>query len=678
MGKKSAPSQPPLFPGPHEGVQVNFCKQPNCPHFLRADFHAKRGPGRPPKSAHSQPPPLYIPIGDQSRVPYLECTSCHIQFPVKSNQGIHEELARLNSYFPEDGCPNTSCPNYKNRINVKEGPPHYTRHDRLKSGSQRYRCEKCNKVFTVSNPLARMRRQKHGHLNLEIFDLLFNKMPPRRICRHIKKPPFLVYDRIDFFYDRCRTFLADRERALRNGMRSKRLYISVDQQFILLNWPSKEIRKNIQLKAVAAADNNSMYVFGSFVNYDHDLNANKIEEHAKRIKDAVKPMPFRRYARLWLLADYDHEIAKDRKDPVDLDAIKSQSARIAASYDLTQKNEDIESTEYFTEGKQLPHRGMQIHNEYTLYGFFLYLKQLLPGAKKHRFYIDRDPGMRAACLAGFANEILARKCDAFYVSTTRKMTIEKKRASVREAYDKFNREARLHPDKTETEIKLTLLREKLLHPQPIGPYEDQWIEHPLPTLHEPEIRTAHLTNIGQYDEEKEIDHLAFLHNLGTLKGVNQYFMNVRRSISWLERPITSASNAGRKWHMHNPYSAALVVKLLLIYRTYYNFCRIGEDKKTPAERLGLAKGPVRIENILYGRRFRGYSFTSNAKDLADERYKKEKAERQRRRTTRLKKDRCRYYLRATNPDDVVYLAVNFDEHVPPVLSHDPVEKCPPF
>ncbi len=43
----------------------------------------------------------------------------------------------------------------------------------------------------------------------------------------------------------------------------------------------------------------------------------------------------------------------------------------------------------------------------------------------------------------------------------------------------------------------------------------------------------------------------------------------------------------------------MVVKLLDIFRVYYNYCVVGQDKKTPAMRLGLAKAPIREEDIIY-------------------------------------------------------------------------------
>ncbi|MDV7399795.1 hypothetical protein RZS08_50740, partial [Arthrospira platensis SPKY1] len=35
------------------------------------------------------------------------------------------------------------------------------------------------------------------------------------------------------------------------------------------------------------------------------------------------------------------------------------------------------------------------------------------------------------------------------------------------------------------------------------------------------------------------------------------------------------------------------------FRTYFNYCEVGQDGKTPAMRLGLARGPVAPEEIIY-------------------------------------------------------------------------------
>lgn len=41
------------------------------------------------------------------------------------------------------------------------------------------------------------------------------------------------------------------------------------------------------------------------------------------------------------------------------------------------------------------------------------------------------------------------------------------------------------------------------------------------------------------------------------------------------------------------------MKLVAVFRTYFNYCEVGEDGKTPAVRLGLARGRVAPEEIVY-------------------------------------------------------------------------------
>ena len=206
------------------GIQVNFCKTPGCPNFGEPFPVIKRPRGRPPKG--SEPPKQpYSPLSNPA---YLKCAYCKISFPLKSNQGINEELARLNSYTPPetDICPNADCNNHKNKIRVIAGKRYYTSHGPL-GKSHRYKCKGCERVFTVSHPTVRTDRQALSFINKDFFKLLTGKMAMRRICGHFEISTRVFYDKIDFLYDRCLRFAADRERKLLNGMTIKRLYLSV-------------------------------------------------------------------------------------------------------------------------------------------------------------------------------------------------------------------------------------------------------------------------------------------------------------------------------------------------------------------------------------------------------------------------------------------------------------------
>jgi len=43
----------------------------------------------------------------------------------------------------------------------------------------------------------------------------------------------------------------------------------------------------------------------------------------------------------------------------------------------------------------------------------------------------------------------------------------------------------------------------------------------------------------------------------------------------------------------------MVMKMLDIFRVFYNYVEVGQSKDTPAMRLGLAKGSVSMEDIIY-------------------------------------------------------------------------------
>ncbi|MDH5441583.1 MAG: hypothetical protein OEY31_13360 [Candidatus Bathyarchaeota archaeon] len=70
-------------------------------------------------------------------------------------------------------------------------------------------------------------------------------------------------------------------------------------------------------------------------------------------------------------------------------------------------------------------------------------------------------------------------------------------------------------------------------------------------------------------------------------------------LSLLERPVSSSASLGRRWFGYGPYKPVMVGKLLDIFRIFYNFVKVGRNKQTPAMRLGLAKGKITVENIIY-------------------------------------------------------------------------------
>ncbi len=573
------------IPPEAEGVQVNFCKNPSCSNFgIPASQTAARG-----EKAKAQPN-AYTVVAFGAGQPALRCNSCGEHMPMKSNAGVAEELARMRdagSQAEEPSCPAETCSSHS--VPVSAGKAFYSAFGQTTIGSPRWKCKACGKTFSAARKSTH--RQRDSHKNRRLLKALVSQMALRRIQESEGVANKTLRQRIDFFHRQALAFAADREAKLKT-LPIRRLYLAVDRQDYQVNWTQRSDRRNIVLSAVVSVDNATRYVFAHHLNFDPSLDPKAIEADVSAINDPYKPAPFRKYARLWLKADYAASVAASmRKQPAG-----SLAGDIAGAYAQAQRRKDIEAPEAFTSDEKLPDMGMQIHGEYTLYAHFLYLKGLIGNAEKWRFFLDQDAGMRAACLAAFKGEILERRADAFFVSINKDLTVDQKRSLMRRARKEFDEAAAEMPDLKKEEVILALIKDRLANRAPMGKWKDRWLFHPLPDMGEPEKAICHLTDFGDYDE----DHLAWLHNKASLHSADSYFMQIRRRVKSLERPLHSQGNMGRVWNGYAPYDPAMVQKMLDIFRVVHNYVLVSDkDKKTPAMRLGLAKAPLDYEDIIY-------------------------------------------------------------------------------
>jgi len=542
-------------------------------------------------AAHGGVQDSYI-LGVASTIPVLHCRVCGEFPPLKSNVGIVEERNRLLQVVqarPGRSCPVPTCASHG--VPVDDAAGAYQGFGTTRSGSRRYRCKACGKTFAVGKSTT---GHKQPHKNKAVFALLMNKSPFRRICEVADIHPETLYGKIDFLHEQCRAFVAAREQRLSHGMPIRRLYLATDRQDYLINWTRRDDQRNVALQAVGTADDATGYVFGMHLNYDPALDAEVVEQAAVASGDYQAKAPFRRYARCWLKADYRTTInarAAGRRTSRQADL---QSA-IAATYAEAAQREDVEVAETPDASRRLPTEGVQIHAEYTLYGHFFFLHQFFGGVEKLRFFMDQDSGIRAACLAAFQPEIKARTADAFYVRIARELTVNQKRAELAASRAHFAAAKQAHPGLSDGELQLVLIKAAIAHMASLGQWRDRWLIHPLPDMSEPQKAVCYLTDCGDYDA----DHLAWLYRKASLHAIDRFFMQVRRRLSVLERPISSASTGYRKWYGYSAYNPEIVVKLLSIFRVFYNYCAVGKDGKTPAMRLGLAKGKINLEDIIY-------------------------------------------------------------------------------
>ena len=583
MQKKSSATfaqNHPRIPTEHDGVQVNHCKSPVCRNY-----------GIAPGQASVRGTNSYTLESRNKGISSCLCTSCGEEFPLKSNLGIVEEVKRMASYLgrpSESCCRNDACTNHTGQVPIGTAGA-YASFGKTAIGNPRWRCNVCGKTFS-QNAKATARQREH-YKNKTIFKLLVNKMPVRRIIEVADIHPKTFYNRLDFLHRQCQAFAGHREQALAK-LPIRRLYLGVDRQDYLVNWSVRKDKRNVQLSAIATVDNEYGYCFGTHLNFDPSLNSESVQAEVERNGDLGMPYPHRRFARLWLNVDHDNASGKSV-------ATKRRKLGLATEIDETYaaalERDDIESPDAPSPVKRLPEYGMQTHGEYTMYGHFFFLKRLLGNVQKWRFFLDQDPGLRAACLSAFHEEIRDRKADAFYVRITKHMTVDEKRRRYNDAKVLFEEAKAMHPGLKPQEVKLLLIKERLACMTPHGKWQDRWLDHPFPTMSEPEKAIANLTDLCDYDD----DHQAWLYNKASLHGVDSYFNQVRRRLSLLERPIHSKSNQGRIWNGYSPYNPGNVVKVLDIMRTVHNYILTGKDGKTPAVRLGLAQAPLDYEDIIY-------------------------------------------------------------------------------
>ena len=590
---KRNPGGPRVPPG-NGGIQSNFCRNINCANFgVEPLPKVPRGPSKTGGDGYR----LHTG-GRQSRTKLL-CTKCGQSSSLKSNAGIREELDRISAYLepkPAPSCPTAGCASHG--VPVAADRSRYLSHGYTGAGSPRWRCKACGKVFSVRK--SRQRKQTMSHKDAIIFRLLVNKNSIRSMARVADVSPQTVYDKLDFIHRQCLAFQADREGRIA-AMGLRRLYISSDRQDYVLNWSTRHDRRNTQLTAIASADNRSGYVFGMHVNFDSSIDTERMEAEAIVAGDFDKAEPsFRKFARLWTTPDYAESKLDDPTElPERVHDTGDVRRDVAAGYEEMAAIPDPEAKERVPRQGRLPIKGAQVHCEYTVHAHFRLLKRMLGDVGKIRFFMDQDDTIRAACISTYVDEMREGRADAYYVKIDKGLNVDQRnrlaaRSKVR--FDEF-RDRTNQPDLSDWWVRVQLLEAEIMTAMEQMSPRDRWVVYPESTMAEPLKAVCWLTD--REGVTVPLRQMAIVFARASMHAIDRYFMQIRRLLMALERPIHTPSNDGRTWRGYSPYDPARVQKLLDIYRCYYDFVAIGKDGTTPAMRLGLAKGRIRIEDILY-------------------------------------------------------------------------------
>lgn len=596
MRQKSVQSKSqPRVPCESHGINVNSCSNSTCQNF-----------NIPASNIRSDP--NYRISGTKRNGSSLLCKKCNSYMTIKSNQAIYEEVERARylteraQVIRQDGvaCHKLSCPNFDKKVSTF--PDQYQRFGKTSKGHQRYRCRECRTTFTSDSEKRRSHPDSKSHLNTTLFRLILNDMSINRMMEITELSAPTIYRKIDMFYERCVSFTQGREAQLRQ-MPLGFMRLSTDRQEYRVNWTDRKDKKNVVINAIGTADKSSRYVFGMDVNYDssivlEDILADEQYEVDQKLKDYN-----RQNARLWL--PYEHYLGKQLSKEVEAkrkelityySSVPLPISEISLGYFIEELAEDygVEALDQLT-ATNLPSKGAQVHSEYTMYAHFIHLERLLGHASCLRFYLDQEPAIERACNSAFSTQIKNGSLHSLYVKINKLLNVDQRRALVNTTQKlllKIQDEHGVDGYEARKMVALHSLR------QPVAQNGERqsWFELPIHKIYECEKHVCFLTPT---EKLTEVDKAMMLLD-ASLHPIDNFFQIVRRRLSALERPISTSSNAGRVWTGKSPYNPEMIGKQLQILRTFYNYCYISKrDKKTAAQRLGLARGAVEIRKILY-------------------------------------------------------------------------------
>ena len=582
-------------------IQVNFCRMPDCDNYGVPAFTTPIKPGPSP----GRDPHYKVATTNKGRVSALVCKCCNEKPPIKSNQGIAEELDRISASLlgPDRGCTRKDCDCHGKSA---ENHPdlYYKWGTNKRTGRPALKCKSCGSCFLTGMEPPRIHPQHH-HLASAVFSRVVNKAPVRRTLQGagMAGKPQIYYDIIRFIRRRCNHLIGGLERGMLRGKvpLPTNLHLVTDLQQYQLNWTDRLDKRNPMFSAVCTVDRDSRYIFGLHANYDPNVDSFAIAKESAERGDIERPEAFRRHARLWLPGD-ELKGGRAAGERIGLDRAREIQKQLTEIYASAVNREDVEDREFqeMHPGLHNPQagKGMQVHVPYTVYAHFFLVRQILSGAgvKKVEYSMDCESLLRGAFLSAWYDEVKQGTAHGFYVRHAKYRTVTEREAAKKEARMRLKVFQDSLPEEQRHEAALMMMMHNFEAATAYGKWQDRWFHHPVPTMNEPEKAVCWLTRRDDELDSRSVAGMAMRAGLGPVDNV---FQLTRRFMNALERPIGTSSGYNTVWHGYAPYNPAMLQQYLDLFRTAHNFCHPGRDGQTPAMRLGLAEQPLSYDDVLW-------------------------------------------------------------------------------
>lgn len=568
------------IPKAHQGVQLNFCKNPTCKNY-----------GKPPQQPKLKPNGEYTSIGGDYRLQIkrrpnrpsslvLSCNICKYVSNVISNKAVFQETERLSKqfYLIDPSCPNTgkeenkrngtpegrryqkvvktvrgkertftrlkpACENHnhgildrpdlywfdsKNHksITINKNLPqivHPTNdgkhEDQVELSSQTFKCKSCKSKFTA--PLNAQKGQINHQINYQLFLELVNKGIINRISEKLLLNPSVIYSRIEFFYKQCIQFDQYQLKNNIHKLRDKHLKVSTDRQHFYTNWTQRADTRRTKITNISTVDNSSKFVFASTLNFDFTSNYESLFKEFIRIGE-YKKEPYKRRYQQYILPE--EGIFED-------------------------------------ENLKPPSKHLLLHQTYSSLSHFEIIKKYFNDIGNVTIYADNDTGFEMAITRTYVELIQSGRLNAILI--------------------------RNHDNNNDIDDILTHYR---------------WFEQAQPVVRNKNIDVKFLTSTD-----------GSLIDMASLHGVDNYFQMLRRRINMMERPIKTASKSEKKtvdslwsgYASYNPKHLSMLIEIFRVYNNYVltdekNNIKHGYNRKalSPAQKLGLVDNAFTIYDLI--------------------------------------------------------------------------------
>lgn len=582
-------------------IQTNFCANPYCKNHHQTQKKYNIGKNQRYKISGKETERTVYCNPDPSNLNGVPTLGCYNK--THSNWSLAteiERLIRINTVVPiepdyefhKDGCINTET--------YFSEPKTFYKRGKATSNAQIVQCKTCKKYTNIlpDKSASTSYQQKRNDILPVFAKMLINRVPVSSTCKILEIGRSTYYEKLEWLYRCCLEFLETREKAFAKKT-FPRIWLNTDMMMYVLNNVRKKgqrklpgeniLDKQLPTQTVVTTEMNSRYVFRADVAFDWLINFEQIEFDTSIYKDDHLPPELRKNAKYTRYSYYPME-----PTPSDTQTVNGYYQEVL----------EVKRRKKYVDG-------LHVNHSYTAMAQMFLIKQLVK-TDKWRIVSDDDNVLKLSFKKAFAEEIKQGQFHHFINSFDKTLSRDDAYTEFLESSRYLKEWAKSHglDDLSTRTIAVEYMERKLRHHKfydtKIAPDGSEYmvprsnkIEHPIAMADRGNRYIDVLTDTSQLSGE----HLARLIVKANDNSVNAFLQEIRRSISVLERPLVTSRGDGKSY-IYSNFNPKYAQMCITILRTHYNFCKefkTNGDKKTPAQRLGIADKVYSWNDIIYKR-----------------------------------------------------------------------------